>query len=231
MTGLRSRALALAAVIGLGGLAACGSDTNQTENSRMAGESIKQIFSTFKRDKTVAVAPDAEAMARSSLELNKGPLILLSQETPKNVSILGMIGENGTMRTYATPTMQAVILRGGMLAGTRGLGFDMMSAEVEQTGRLIRARTPGTGKKVIRYLDGLGLERPIPLDCTVSVGADTSYPFAGQTWSGRQVVEHCEGLGMKMDDTFIVSAAGQIVASRQWISPQLGYVTIQTVRP
>ena len=54
MTGLRNRALALAAVIGLGGLAACGSDTNQTENTRMAGESLKQIFSVFKRDKTVA---------------------------------------------------------------------------------------------------------------------------------------------------------------------------------
>jgi len=47
--------------------------------------------------------------------------------------------------------------------------------------------------------------------------------------SARQVAEHCEGSGVRLDMSYLV-AGGTILASRQWVGPALGYVAIQQLR-
>lgn len=220
-------ALLLAAALG-----GCGSESDQLAGPNLVKEGAVSVASAamFWKKKPAAAGVDAEAMAKGALELNKGPLILASFETGYT-DIFGMVGENGAMRTYNSPGSRALILRDGVLVGTRGFGFDVMSADTDAVARLIRARQPGQAKKVVRYLDGLGLERPIPFDCTVSTGAQTHYTYAGQPWAGQQVVERCSGSGLVIANTYVVSAQGQVVASRQWVMPQIGYITVQTVRP
>lgn len=226
---MKSRIGALLLAVALGG---CGSESDQLAGPNLVKEGAQSVASsvTFWKKKPAAQPVDAEAMAKGALELNKGPLVLASFETGYT-DIFGMVGENGAMRTYNSPGSKAIILRDGVLAGTRGFGFDMMSADTGATARLIRARQAGQATKVLRYLDGLGLERPLPLDCTVATGASTTYPFAGQSWSGQQVVERCTGSGLTIANTFIVSAEGAVLSSRQWVTPEIGYITIQTVRP
>lgn len=231
MTGTRRGRMALFAASVLVALAGCGSDTQQTETGRQASAELKHMFSALFGKKGTAAPVDPETIAREGLAVNKGPMILASLESHGFTQILGMTGENGTMRTYFTPDNQAVILRGGMLAGTRGFGFDITSAETEALGALVRGRRAGSATLVLRTLDGLGIERPLPLQCSTRAGASTSYPFAGITWSGTQMVAHCEGQGYSIDDTFIVASSGTIVASRQWVGPQVGYLTVQVLRP
>lgn len=224
-----SAALAVAVALAMAG---CGSDASQTETGRQAGSEVKRMFSgLFGRKTAPAPAPDAETIAREGLAANQGPLILASFETSKYTSILGQQGENGGMRTWFTPGAQALITRNGLLAGTRGLGFDITSAETDALEALVRSRRAGEADLVLRYLDGLGKERPLPLRCTVTPGQATSYDFAGQTWSGTVVGAHCTGLGYTADESFIVAPSGMIVSSRQWVAPQVGYVTIQLLRP
>lgn len=226
--GLAAAVLALA-------VSGCGSDNSRTENTDFARQTAQGVISLLPLPRKEASTPSApplsaEALAVSALESNKGPLLFAVVESQKNNAILGMIGENGGMRTYATPGSQALILRNGVLAASRGLGHDMISADVAASSALIRGRQAGTARKVLRYLDGVGLERPLPLTCTITPRDETSYPFAGQTWSGQQIAEHCEGSGAKIDNSYVVDAGGTILSSRQWISPELGYVTIQTLR-
>lgn len=228
---LRAAPVLLAAALALG-LAGCGSDANKTETGREASTEVKRIFSGLLGRKTPAApAPDAETLAREGLAANTGPMILAAFENTKFTSVLGQRGENGTMRTYFTPASQAIILRSGIVAGTRGFGFDILSAETEALAALVRKRSAGTAELVLRYLDGLGKERPLPLTCTVTPASATSYDFAGQSYAGTLVGAHCEGLGYSADPSFIVAASGEIVSSRQWIGPQVGYVTIQVLRP
>lgn len=213
-------------------LAACGSDARKTETGRVATGEVKQLFAgLIGRKAAQPPAPDAETIAREALAANAGPLILASFESTGGTSVLGMRGENGTMRTWFTPGAQALILRSGIVAGTRGFGFDMTSAETEALSALVSTRTAGTAPMVLRYLDGLGKERPLPLTCTVTPASATSYDFAGQTWAGTLVGAQCEGLGYSTNPSFIVADSGEIISSRQWIGPQVGYVTLQVLRP
>ncbi|MDO5529068.1 MAG: YjbF family lipoprotein [Paracoccus sp. (in: a-proteobacteria)] len=179
-----------------------------------------------------AQADTPDAMAARALAANAGPLLLAVLESAESAQVMAMMGENAGMRTYMTANQQAFIMRGGMLTGTRGLGHDLSVAEVQNSAALIRARQSGRAERVMRYITGDGVERPLPLQCTIAVGEGQNYAFAGHNWRGTQVAETCQGPGgLAVQNSYLVTADGQIPLSRQWIGPQLGYVIVQTIRP
>lgn len=187
---------------------------------------------TIGRKPEPAAPENPEAVAARALSANPAPLILVQVEGLGTAQQpLAMVGENRGMRTYMTPAQQAIILRGGMLVGTKGLGNDLSVAEINQVAPLIRARRAGQAPRVMRYISGDGVERPLPVTCTVSTGARQDFSFAGRGWSALQVVEACQGSGVSFQNNYLVTGDGQIPVSRQYIGPALGHVTIQTIRP
>lgn len=172
-------------------------------------------------------APD---LAQAALASIPGPVVLASFEANGAQMVFGLVGENGAMRSYQSPDQRGLVLRAGLLAATRGFGNDLMSSETAAVSTLIHARRPGTAERVQRYLDGSGTERPVPMRCTVALGAEVSQPIGAITYAGQQVAEHCEGSGAVIDNVYIVSPEGRIVMSRQWLGPALGYVTLQVLR-
>ncbi|MBU3030198.1 YjbF family lipoprotein [Paracoccus marinaquae] len=217
MTTTRNRILA-AALLPL--LAACGSDT---ETGGSPWDVLARTAVEAAAAKTAPGAPAAqpkspEEAAAEALRVNPGPLIRASFELLNQNPIMAMAGQNGDMRTYMTPAEDALILRNGLLVGTRGLGQDL-SVAVAQTEPLIRAGRAGSGQRTMYYYTGDGLERPLQFACTVGAG-----PKPGV------MVEDCEGHGASFQNSYLVQG-GQVPVSRQWIGPALGYVTIQTLRP
>lgn len=219
-------------------VAACGSGGEDEGNPiydqlrKVAAPAIARAGGKAEQPKQVTAPLTADQMAARALAANPAPLILAGMESSGATQVMAMVGENGNMRTYMTPNEQALIIRSGMLTGTKGLGgHDLSVAEVEQTAALIRARRSGQAQRTMRYLGGDGIERPLPMNCTVNVGGNKSFSFAGTGWNATQVVETCQGGGAEVQNSYLVTASGQIPVSRQWISPQLGYVTIQTIRP
>ncbi|MFD1797704.1 YjbF family lipoprotein [Paracoccus aurantiacus] len=235
MTRLKRNAAAFGAAALM--LAACGS-AGQEDQGSLYGQ-LRQIAApavaraTGQADQ--AAAPEAplsaEEMAARALAANPAPLILVGLESSGSMQVMAMVGQNGNMRTYMTPNEQALIIRSGMLTGTKGLGHDLSVAEVEGTAALIRARRAGQATRTNRYIGGDGVERPLPMNCTVALGEGKNFSFAGSGWNATQVVETCQGGGMEVQNSYLVTASGQIPVSRQWIGPDLGYVTIQTIRP
>ncbi|WP_265500603.1 YjbF family lipoprotein [Paracoccus beibuensis] len=215
----RMRAVALSLVIA--GLAACG-NTGPDEGgsgpiSVLARTATDTIMSS-RAAQPAAPARTPQEAAAEALRVNPGPLIQVGFEGLGRTQVLALAGQNGAMRTYMTPSEEAVILRNGMLVGTRGLGRDLSVAEPGTEG-LIRAGQSGRGTRVMRYLSGDGLERPLQFDCTTAPG-----PTPGV------LVESCEGHGVAFQNNYLVQS-GQIPVSRQWVGPGLGYITIQTLRP
>lgn len=217
-------------------LSACGNDASRTENAGIARTTFKglaALLPKFGKDSNEPAPPpiDQEAVALSALELNSGPVLLVGIEATGATTAAAMVGENGLMRTYNTPQKQSIILRDGVIAGTRGFGNDVMSAEVDEVSALVHARRAGTAKRTPRYLDGEGIERPLPLECTVTLGEAVNYSFAGTDWQAMQVAERCTAPNVDITNSYLVTQTGQIALSRQWIAPGLGFVTLQTLRP
>ena len=203
----------------MAGLAACGNDDRGIGALGTLAQTAAQVVAERRApDQPAASAKSPEEAAAEALRINSGPLIQAGFENLNRTQIMAMTGQNGAMRTYMTPAEEAVILRNGMLVGTKGLGNDLSVAE-PGTEALIRAGASGSGTRIMRYLSGDGLERPLQFTCTVGAG-----PNPGVT------VENCEGHGTSFQNSYMVQG-GQIAVSRQWIGPALGYVTIQTLRP
>ncbi|MFC3569383.1 YjbF family lipoprotein [Paracoccus sp. TOH] len=213
---------ALSALL-VAGLAACGNDDsgNDTNPLLIAAKAAGGTVARVRGDKEAeapAPARTPEQMAAEALRVNPAPLILVGFESLGRSQVLAMTGQNGAMRTYMAPSKEALILRDGLVVGTRGLGNDLSVAE-PQTEPLIRAGRAGSAPRVMRYYSGDGLERPLRFDCTVGPG-----PKAGV------VAESCEGHGASFQNSYMPQG-GHLPVSRQWLGPRLGYVTIQTLRP
>lgn len=206
----------------LGVLAACGNGSSDEAGNGPLGvlaQTAAQIVAERRSPDAPSTPPKTpQEAAAEALRVNPGPLIQAGFETLGRTQVMAMTGQNGATRTFMTPAEEALILRGGMLLGTRGLGHDLSVAE-PQTEPLIRAGRAGTGQRIMRYFAGDGVERPLQFACRVGPG-----PNAGV------MVEDCDGHGVSFQNSFMVQG-GQIAVSRQWIGPTLGYVTIQTLRP
>ncbi|MCF3972480.1 YjbF family lipoprotein [Paracoccus salsus] len=216
-----ARKMTLAAVA-LASLSACGNGSEDETGSGPLGvlaQTAQQAVAA-RRASGQPTAPEKspDERAAEALRVNPGPLILAGFESLGKTQIMAMTGQNGGTRTYMTPAEEALILRGGMLVGTRGLGNDLSVAEPE-TEALIRSGASGNGQRVMRYFSGDGLERPLQFNCTVGAGGKPGV-----------IVESCRGHGADFQNSYLVQG-GQIVVSRQWIGPALGYVTVQTLRP
>ncbi|QBX36203.1 YjbF family lipoprotein [Paracoccus liaowanqingii] len=217
MRGLRITLPALA----LAALAACGNtgaDEGNTGPLAILAQTAAGVVSARTTAAPTAPPSTPQQAAAEALRVNPGPLIQAGFEGLGRTQVLALTGENGALRTYMTPSKEALILRGGMLVGTRGLGRDLSVAE-PGTEALIRAGQSGSGTRIMRYLAGDGLERPLQFACTTAPGPAAS-----------TIVERCEGHGATFQNTYLVQG-GQIPVSRQWIGPGMGYVTLQTLRP
>lgn len=206
--------LALLAACGNGG----GSESDAGPLVVLGRTAAEAVVARRAAPQPTAPARTPQEAAAEALRVNPGPLIQVGFESLGRSQIMAMTGQNGAMRTYMTPAEEALIMRGGMLIGTRGLGNDLSVAE-PRTEALIRTGRSGSGQRVMRYFAGDGRERPLQFDCTVGPG-----PAAGVT------LETCEGHGASFQNSYMVQG-GQILVSRQWIGPALGYLTVQTLRP
>jgi len=217
MTGTKMRFMLAAATLAM--LGACGNvDSEEGSIPGMLAEAARQTVGQRDRDE-VAEKVDPNEMAATALRVNKGPLILVGLESKNTTQVLALVGQNAGQRTYMTTNEQALILRDGMLAGTRGLGHDLSVAEMAQSSALVRSGQSGQARRVMRYWTGDGLESPLTLDCTVGRG-----PKPGV------MVESCRKGPLEFQNNYLVQG-GRITVSRQWIGPNLGYVTIQELRP
>ena len=229
-----TRAGLLAGVLALGLAAGCSRDTASVgESGSGAGALVKGGVSGLsallpgKKAEGPTPAADPGALAQAALSSVKGPVMLGAFEAaPQAQFVLGMVGENNGMRSYQTPDQRGVVMRSGLLAGTRGFGHDLMSSDTEAVGQLIRAAQAGQAPRVQRYLDGMGTERPLPMTCTVTPGARVEQAGIAAT----QVSEHCEGSGAKIDNSYLVAEGGRVVASKQWVGPGIGSLVLQSLR-
>ena len=129
-------ALALAVSVG-----ACGNDTTQPGVGKAVVASLKGRLAGGEEaprptadQLRAAITPEFRAQSG-----NKPLLIVTSQRVPVS-SILTMFAENGGVRTYLSPDQISFSLRNGVLVATRGLGDDLMSADVSDVEPVLAGR-------------------------------------------------------------------------------------------
>ncbi|QYX57109.1 YjbF family lipoprotein [Roseovarius sp. SCSIO 43702] len=170
------------------------------------------------------------AQTAAALANTSAPLILVNIPKRNAATVMQQIETNGAYATYGTSDRRSVTLRNGLLTATRGLGNDLMSSDVFAVQALISARKAGSAPPVKRYLDGENLTVARVARCSVSIGETSRMQVAEINAGVTRVTERCAGDQLDFTNSYLVDGTGQILQSKQWISPLNGYIVIQQLR-
>ena len=221
--------LGLVACVAL--LAGCSSQSGK-QNVFTVGKAVFDQMGSGKQ-----AAPDPKEVARvaqHALDNSDGPLGIYRLEKRNAVSVIRPIARNGAYRTwasYGSSERRSVSSRNGVLTATRGLGNDLMSSSLGGLLDLVARREAGVTDIEQRYLDGENQIVTIRSRCTVARGGQEDFATAtGQSIPVTRMTARCQQDSRSLENSYLVTEAGEIVQSRHWAGPTMGYSVIQRLR-
>ncbi len=222
--------LAAAAAV-LAVLAGCGNDKSGPNPmvsaiGAMAKDGVAKVKARKSGGQAAAGKAPTPAELRASLEAGGKPVLLVSSKTLGQTGFLTIFDAKGDVLTWKTPDGVTFSQRNGVLIQTRGLGADLMSAQVPSVGQLLK---PGSSYQRIYYFlgdDDQGTRRTY--DCVSAIVGKESVEVLGRQHGATHVTETCERpLGKVTNDYWIEGSS--VRQSRQWVSGAIGYVEFQRV--
>ncbi|WP_158971885.1 YjbF family lipoprotein [Chachezhania sediminis] len=221
-------------------LAACGNRMDKPSEAPDAYTQLlvtgQEIAARIKRDRSAPSKP-----GRALIDEQKVPVIevMIENRDQTGHAFKGFTRTDdygGRVAVWRTPDNIALNFRNGMLIGTRGMGWDMVSAGVE-------LRNPGPGPAggprtyVFRALDNKAIE--VSMACEVADMGPVQLQIDDLSHATRHLRENCRGAqGTVVNDYWIAARPGSkqaateggvIWQSRQWAGGNIGYLKIRRI--
>ncbi|WP_145105310.1 YjbF family lipoprotein [Cereibacter sediminicola] len=169
----------------------------------------------------------AEGLTRAKISRVTSPLIVAEVEKTGAWALMVPFQINGDVVTWSSNDDRTVALRDGILIATRGLGPDLMSAEVPSASQI--ASGSGSHRRVNYLIDGLDQTVRREFRCTLATDGIKTITIIERNYPARHVLEHCEGATGRFTNEYWVDAAGSIRQSWQTFDRMLGMVRISRV--
>jgi Group 4 capsule polysaccharide lipoprotein gfcB, YjbF len=216
----------IAAALALACVGACGNEKSgpgpvASAISSMAKASVAKVKAR-RSGGTAAAAP----VTRADLEKYEKPILRVVSKPLGQDGFLTISDEKGDVLTWATTNGVTFSQRNGVLIQTRGLGADLMSAQVPSVGQL--SATGDAYQRVYFFLgaDDGGTRRTY--DCVTSVVGRETIEVIGRSHQTTHISEVCTKLGTQLKNDYWIEGA-TIRKSRQWTSAGVGYIEFERV--
>lgn len=208
----------IAAVLSLAG---CG-----TLNQSNPVQSIAQgLLSGGASDESQPATNVAAAINREFIEAQPNDLMIASVISRNATAVLVRGGNNGSRVTWLSPDGIGVTFQDGVLISTRGLGADLMGADV--SGVLNSVSSGGNYLRQHSYLNGLDQIETAQFQCSISVDRSETIEIYERSYDTTVHVEVCQGAQDRFRNLYWIASDGVIWQSRQWISAEVGYLGSQ----
>ena len=210
-------------LISLLALAACGSDTDPASNT-----AVVRSFAASALGSVKASAPASERMTRARLAEVLTPVMLTTIENTGHQALIAEIETNGPVATWSSVDDITISLRNGVIVATRGFGADLMAATVPAV-----SRSSGGGQTYTRVhtlLNGEDQAVRTQFACTMQNYGAKTVDIVEISYQTSHVIESCTADGVSFRNEYWISGDQKMRKSRQWISPDVGFLTIEDVR-
>jgi len=209
-------------------LSACSSENLKLKGiGSVVPAAIKGVLK--KKDKTPAVNPLA-GISRAQLKDIPGPLLFANLEEINAYASLSLIGENNDVQTFLTADKISLSLRGGVVLATRGLGGDLISADVSGTEAAIRKPGGASYARTMRWLDGQDVTQTVVFDCTMTNSGREAITILGTTNATTRMKESCTSEGQSFENDYWLGRSKPVIwQSRQWLGKDAGYISLQVL--
>lgn len=216
------RASRFAKLAGLGCiflLAACSS----AEDGNDAGKIVRDAALSKLRGETAATSKRVSAEQVRQLAANATkPMILIDLLERDANGVLVEIGRNGRVQAFASSARQTVSLENGLVRATRGLGGDLMSADLGNLPHLIAHRQSGATQREMRFLNGEDITVRLRFTCSVQAGGTQA----------TKITETCtqQNGPHQFTNSYSVNSSGRVLSSQQWLGGDIGSAAIQHLK-
>lgn len=203
-------------IIGIALLATLSGCGNQSAST---GVTVVQKLRTSLSARKQVPLTTADLRARLTPEVHAQigrPVMITELPKIKVASVIIYTEENAGYVTWLTPDSVGVTTYAGLVTATRGIGFDLMSADVSDAYRALTGKkTASTGRRIHRYLDGEDKIVPIRFDCSYIRQPDRNGFFA---------TESCVSGKTRIENQYWLDKKRRIVKSVQWMGQRNGYI-------
>lgn len=225
---MNMRSLAVLICIGLisacSGLAPTGVALGGSPLDNGAGVIVQRLFSGGQP--TTASAPFRALLATPA------PAIVVSVE--QRDAATGFLRQSArtqghvTIETWISPDNVALYLDQGFLVGTRGLGADLMSADISQSAALVLARRTGQAQRFMSFLDGNDQVTVRSYICDIESRGGRQIDLGAGMVPTELMQERCANPDQSFQNLYWIEArTGQIAQSRQWAGDFSGPLAIR----
>ena len=154
--------------------------------------------------------------------------VLLTTLTGKDATApLTRAQTRGRTTTWISPGDVTLALEDGILVGTRGLGNDLMGADIAGV-RAAITRGSGSNTRVHSYLDSQDNITSITLTCTVTRVGPEQVTLAAGPRTLTRTDELCKSAQLVFTNSYW-TAGENIVKSKQAISPSEGFMIAEAL--
>lgn len=211
----------LVLIMALLGVSACG-PLAQNQPSVRVLEGLANAGSDFWEEKT----DPREVLTREMIDTAPNDLLLFAPVSEELASVFAHKSRNGDLIAWVSDEDVSLTLQDGIVVATRGLGNDLMGADV---GLVYRSVVSGRGRtvRVHEYLNGEDQIIRSEYACNIAVLRSETIEIFQRKHQTRVISETCTGDAGGFRNLYWIDAAGMIWQSRQWVSPRVGAVDIQ----
>ena len=211
------------AALALGLLTACSnSDAPQLGLVGEIGAGITQTI------RTQTGRGPTETISRPAIEASGVETLLVEIQGWGRTTAMPLVAVNGAKKTYESADGIAITLEGDVLVATRGLGADMMGAEVGQIRSLIGQT--GLSERTYEFLDGADRINVFKTPCAVTPVDPEEITFLGRSYQTRKTFELCQAAGgSRITNSYWHDAGGRIIQSEEYVAPGIGYLKISHI--
>lgn len=163
-------------------------------------------------------------VSREQLNRVETPLLAARLTGPGTLATMIPVGRNGPVVTWRSGDAVSLSLDRGVIVATRGLGDDLMGADVSGTLAMLDGSQAAEYTRIHTYLDGEYQTRFRAFRCRQEVAEPDRIVIIEQPHVTTRIEETCFSPEGNVASTFWMGSNGTIWKSKQWISPALGYM-------
>ncbi|MBM2290768.1 YjbF family lipoprotein [Sulfitobacter pseudonitzschiae] len=224
---MRHICLALCASLAL---SACSGGTEKASSQSSTLSEVANVIVAGRKAKRNP--PELPTLTRPLLDnLTVGSLEVIASKRAQTAYLIPEARRSGNLTVWRTGGNSQVILRDGVLIGTKGLGNDLASADASPALAAVRSRGSSAGQRVMYIRNDVnGVDR-MSLSCEVhNLGAE-NLEIVERSFPTVHLREDCSNETGKIANHYWVDRRdGTVWKSRQWAGPQTGYLDIRLLK-
>lgn len=178
--------------------------------AKSATNSVKE-----KRAENEAAKTPSRALTQEDIKAFKNPVAKITIPDLGYVGFATKIDQHKDISYFLTKQGQGFAFKNGALISTRGMPYDLMSAETT------------LGERTYRYLTSTNRISTYKPNCQIAEKASERIEIVGRSFNTKRTATLCKGETFKFVNMLWVDGAGKPRKALQWVGFSTGYAVIE----